>query len=115
MANFPQVCRFTLPRVMGAPESLTLLHLEGFVVVFELPGQASARINSKGGAKMPMKGAKPVFARNKCPTTGRYSRDGLADFRPMAEFVQGGMAEIRPLWIACAPIRGLTCEWAGTG
>ncbi|AFO49855.1 hypothetical protein T1E_4025 [Pseudomonas putida DOT-T1E] len=39
----------------------------------------------------------------------------MADFRPMAEFVQGGMAEIRPLWIACAPIRGLTCEWAGTG
>ncbi|AFK70793.1 hypothetical protein YSA_07453 [Pseudomonas putida ND6] len=39
----------------------------------------------------------------------------MADFRPMAEFVQGGMAENRPLWIACAPIRRLTCEWAGTG
>ncbi|SPO56996.1 protein of unknown function [Pseudomonas sp. JV551A1] len=57
----------------GAPESLTLLHPEGFVVVFELPGQASARINSKGGAKMPTKGARAVFARDKRPTTGRLA------------------------------------------
>jgi hypothetical protein len=47
--------------------------MEGFVVVFELPGQASARINSKGNAKMPMKGAKAEIARGKCPTTGRKS------------------------------------------
>ncbi|AYG46292.1 hypothetical protein DV532_19180 [Pseudomonas sp. Leaf58] len=73
MANFLKCAGFTLARVMVAPESLTLLHLEGFVVVFELPGQASAKINSKGGAKMPMRGARAVFARDRCTTTGRFS------------------------------------------
>jgi hypothetical protein len=41
--------------------------------VFELPGQASAKSDSKVDAKTPMKGAKAVFAGGKCPTTGRIA------------------------------------------